>query len=219
MARQTDLLIGDIPVRVRYGNVKHIRVTVRPPDGEVRVSAPNRANEQHVIDFLEARREWLRSNRARLTRPVEDGVRVWGELVPLDVTIRPGAARVEQADGRVLALVPTQDALPGALISWRKQLLAAAIPPLVATWEPRLGVKAKALTYRHMTSRWGTCNRRTGRLTFNTDLSLKHPGYTEYVVVHELAHLEVPNHGPEFQAILNQHLPQWRATRRALNAH
>ncbi|MDO4785023.1 MAG: M48 family metallopeptidase, partial [Propionibacteriaceae bacterium] len=64
---------------------------------------------------------------------------------------------------------------------------------------------------------WGSCNHRTGRLTFNTGLTHHDPSCLEYVVVHELAHLLVADHGPRFRAILDHHLPDWRHRTRLLN--
>lgn len=97
-----------------------------------------------------------------------------------------------------------------------KAVVAACVPPLVAKWEPVLGVKAGKLAYRNMTSRWGSCQPSTGRICINTRLALYPPECLEYVVVHELCHLLVRNHGPEFWGLVEAALPHWREARSKL---
>lgn len=98
---------------------------------------------------------------------------------------------------------------PAEVRQWR-QVVEAFVPALIEKWEPVLGVKAGPVAYRKMKSRWGSCQAATGRLCFNVVLALYPPECLEYVVVHELAHLRVPNHGAEFKALMDQALPDWR---------
>lgn len=216
-ARLSLLTISGIPIRVRYGNVKYLRITVRPPEGEVRVSAPLRLSEADVASVVTGKLAWIKHARARLIRPSESGVRIWGHLVEVEVHIAPGRPTVSEVDGRLVVQVPHADAIPKAIHVWRKRELASALPDLLERWQPRLMVSASSITLRSMTTRWGTCNHRTGRLTFNTELTCYDPALLEYVVAHELAHLIVADHGPKFCAILDHHLPDWRTRRRALN--
>lgn len=99
---------------------------------------------------------------------------------------------------------------------WRK-VVAAFTPVLIEQWEPILGVKAGQLAYRKMKSRWGSCQPSTGRICINTVLALYPPECLEYVVVHELCHLLVPGHGPEFYAIMDRVMPDWKQRRAKLN--
>ena len=101
--------------------------------------------------------------------------------------------------------------------AWRT-IVEALVPDLVAKWEPVLGVRAGKITYRNMTSRWGSCQPKTGRICINVRLALYPPECLEYVVVHELAHLREPNHGPRFHALLDAALPNWRTAERKLRA-
>jgi predicted metal-dependent hydrolase len=91
------------------------------------------------------------------------------------------------------------------------------ISNMVPLWEFRLGVKAKEWKLRKMKSRWGSCDTRTGKITFSTGLIRKSLRCIEYVVAHELAHLIVADHSKKFYAVIAKHFPYWKEVRRELN--
>lgn len=68
-----------------------------------------------------------------------------------------------------------------------------------------------------MTTRWGTCNVKTCKIWLNLQLAKKPIDCLEYVILHELAHLEVKNHNEQFIAIMDRHMPNWREIRKKLN--
>ena len=135
-------------------------------------------------------------------RQLVESQRDWIEQQLATIADRP-SARFEQAS-------------PQEQAKWRF-VVEAFVPPLLEKWEPVIGVRHKKLAYRNMKSRWGSCQPQTGRICINTRLALFPPQCLEYVIVHELCHLRVPNHGPEFEALLDQYLPPWRAAERLLN--
>lgn len=112
-------------------------------------------------------------------------------------------------------LLKASYANPAEVAAWRA-VVEALVPPLVAKWERIMGVKAGKLAYRNMKSRWGSCQPSTGRICINVRLALFPPDCLEYVVVHELAHLIVAGHGPEFRRIMDAYLPTWRDSRAKL---
>lgn len=102
-----------------------------------------------------------------------------------------------------------ENATPEQVRQWRA-VVEKCTPALVAAWEPILGVKVKTLAYRNMKSRWGSCQPTTGRICINVRLALYPPECLEYVVVHELCHLLVHGHGPEFRSLMTSVMPDWR---------
>lgn len=68
-----------------------------------------------------------------------------------------------------------------------------------------------------MTTRWGTCNSKTGKLWFNLQLAKKTPECLEYVILHELCHLEEKNHSDRFIALMDKYMPMWREIKATLN--
>ena len=118
-------------------------------------------------------------------------------------------------DAKNSPMAQAEAATPAQVREWRA-VVEACTPPLVAAWEPILGVKAKTLVYRNMKSRWGSCQPTTGRICINVRLALYPPECLEYVVVHELCHLLVPGHGPEFHQLMTRVMPDWKQRRAKL---
>jgi predicted metal-dependent hydrolase len=68
-----------------------------------------------------------------------------------------------------------------------------------------------------MTTKWGACNTSTGKIWLNLQLAKKPIECLEYVILHELIHLKVRNHGPEFVTEMNRYMQNWREIRNQLN--
>ena len=92
---------------------------------------------------------------------------------------------------------------------WHKSLLHEFIPPLIAKWEPRLGVAVNAYFLQRMKTKWGSCNHQAGHIRLNTELVKKPKDLVEYVVVHEMVHLLEPTHSERFLKLLSEHFPTW----------
>jgi predicted metal-dependent hydrolase len=86
---------------------------------------------------------------------------------------------------------------------------------LARHWATRIGVKTTQIHLRTMRSKWASMST-AGRLTLNTDLLTIPRSLAEYVVVHELVHLLVPNHGKVFKSLLAAYLPDWHERDRML---
>ena len=78
----------------------------------------------------------------------------------------------------------------------------------VQQWSERIGVKVREIHLRQMQRKWASISMK-GRLTLNTDLLNLPETLTEYVIVHELVHLLVPNHGKLFKSFMSAYLPDW----------
>lgn len=75
----------------------------------------------------------------------------------------------------------------------------------VEAWAKRLWVRPKVVQVRRMRHKWGSCSAR-GRVTFDADLLGQHPEFRKRVILEELLHLRVPNHGRLFRALLGAYL-------------
>lgn len=118
-------------------------------------------------------------------------------------------ARVAPTDRRSLASV---------LEMWLRERAAADIEAALDRHASALGVDPGRVSIRDPKTRWGSAAR-TGRLAFSWRLVLAPPEALETVVVHELAHLRVFGHGPDFWAVVASRVPDHLAWRRWLRDH
>lgn len=111
------------------------------------------------------------------------------------------------------------------------QQLADKVPPplpeqtspdelrmLVREWAERVGVDPGRITLRPMQRKWGSCSRGTN-ITLNTSLTGVPRHLAEYVILHELVHLRVFNHGKAFKAEMSRYMPDWAARDRELDQY
>jgi predicted metal-dependent hydrolase len=101
--------------------------------------------------------------------------------------------------------------------AWYRQQIRQAVPPLLARWEPLLGVSVAGFYVQRMRTRWGSCRPRTRSIRLNTELAKKPPECLEYIVVHEMVHLLEPSHNGRFVALMDRFLPKWQFSRDELN--
>lgn len=71
----------------------------------------------------------------------------------------------------------------------------------VEAWARRMAVRPKSVQLRSMTRKWGSCST-AGRVTFDTSLLRQHAEFRKRVIVEELLHLRIPNHGKLFKTLL-----------------
>ena len=95
-----------------------------------------------------------------------------------------------------------------ANIRHRFSLHPADLRDAVWYWSDRIGVKVREIHLRQMRRKWASISTK-GRLTLNTDLLGLPETLTEFVIVHELVHLLVPNHGKLFKGYMSAYLPDW----------
>jgi predicted metal-dependent hydrolase len=223
--------IEGIQVEVIRKAILHLRITVYPPDGNVRLTAPLWASDEALRLAVLERLAWIKRHRERIAgqprqaeRRMTDGETHWFQGKPYLLVIRetPGREKVVLTDQGTMELTlrPGSEAehRRSVLDRWLKKQLSLEIAGLVAKWEPILGVASEALGVRRMKTRWGSCNPRAKRLWFNLELAKKPRDCLEYVVVHELTHLLERRHDAHFKALMDQSLPEWRRIRRQLNS-
>lgn len=224
------LQVEDLAIEVTRKAIKHAYLRVDGA-GEVRMSAPRRMPQRELEAFARSKLNWIRRQQEKVRsrpKPLQhkyvsgEPFLVWGREVRLQVVEADGKPAVELRGAALrLAVRPGMSkSMRAALIeAWFREQLKAAVPTLLARWEPRLGVKLARFTLRKMKTRWGSCSTKPRTVRFNIELAYLYPEYLEYVLVHELVHLLEPSHNARFKALMDRHLPGWRTIRKQLNDH
>ncbi len=225
------IMLGDIPVEVTRKRMKTLRLSVSPPDGRVRISAPLKAGDEIVLRMATDRLAWIERQREKFAvvpppAPVDyvDGElhAFLGEPRRLLVRERNRAARVDACGDATIAITvrpgSTREQREAALLDWYRDRLSKLIPPLIDRWRSVMNVSVAEWRIRKMKTRWGSCNIRERRVWFSLELARKPEPCLEYIVVHELTHLLERGHGARFKALMDGFLPDWRERRKLLNA-
>ena len=223
------LKLGDMILDVVQKDIKNVHLSVYPPNGRVRISAPVRRNTDTIRVFAISKLSWIKQQQRKLLEQERESPRefldreshnVWGKRYLLQVTEVDAAPKVELVHRKLRLAVRsgTSEEKRGAIIdAWYREQLRPAVPAIIARWEPVLGVKVARFFVQRMKTKWGSCSADVGSIRLNTDLAKKPPECLEYIVVHEMVHMLEPTHNDRFVALMNQFMPKWQHCRQMLN--
>lgn len=223
------ITLGEIVADVVLKDIKNVHLSVYPPNGHVRISAPERMSIDSIRAYAVSKLTWIKQQRIKLQsqeritpRDYVDGEShyVWGKRYLLKVIESDQTPHVSlRARHLCLFVRPGADKehREAVLEGWLRQRLKDAIPDLIAKWEPRLGVRVQSFFVQRMKTKWGSCNHKKGNIRLNTELAKKPLECLEYIVVHEMVHLLEPSHNERFLALMTHHLPKWKFYRDELN--
>ena len=225
-----NILVSGIEIEVKKKNIKNMHLSVLPPDGKVRISAPLRIKDEAIRLFAITKIGWIRKqitkfeNQPRQTeREYINGEShyVWGKRYRLEINYyNHGRNNVEIRGNRLILTVrevSSKEQRERLMTEWYRKLVKEKAQELADKWEKIIGVKAQSVQVRNMLTRWGSCNVRKGRIWVNLQLAKKPVECLEYVVVHELVHLLEKGHNSIFVGYMNEYLPDWRIRKNILN--
>lgn len=223
--------IGGIDVEIVRKKIKNLHIGCYPPDGRVRVAAPEHMGNDAIKLAVLTRMPWIRRKQAQFLGQDRQAPRrfISGETHflfgrPLRLEVQEWEKNVHrisrQRSNHLLLRVPmgSQTAqLRRWMTAWLKAELRKVAEPRIQTLADRMGVRPAKWGIRAMKTKWGSCNAKRGVIWLNAELAKKPERMIDYVIVHELAHLVSPRHDSQFTAILDRELPRWREIRRELN--
>jgi predicted metal-dependent hydrolase len=211
--------MSEIPYTVRRSSrARRVRVNVHA-HAEVEVVLPVRVPERAAAAAVRELRPWI---ERRLGEAQEALARVAARAgtVPylgaeLQLVAEPGRTRVHRTGEQLL--VPDGDPRP-ALERYYRRAARAEIAPRLDRATALAGSSYRDLSIRAQRTRWASCSA-DGAMSFNWRLLLAPPHVLDYVVWHEVCHLEILDHSPRFWALLERFWPQWREDREWLRAN
>lgn len=146
---------------------------------------------------------------------------LWGKRYLLKVVDEQAAPRVELRHSQVILRVSSRtnyDTKEAIVSRWYREQIKAAVPDLIAKWEPIVGATVKRPFVQRMKTKWGSCNPGTRSIRLNTHLAKKPRECLEYILVHEMFHLLERHHNDRFRRYMDRCMPQWRMCREELNS-
>ena len=221
--------ISGIEIEVQKKNIKNLHLVVLPPDGKVRVSAPMHLSDDSIKMFVRTKLSWIKKQQEKFEKQPRQSEReyvsgetlyVFGQQYFLRVMYSyKGNSLVLSGDEAILTVrkESTASQREAFVNEWYRELLKEQVVKLLPKWEEKTGLYCSSWQTKYMITKWGTCNTKTKKIWLNLQLAKKPIECLEYVILHELVHLKVKNHNSDFIAILDNHMPFWRETRKMLN--
>ncbi len=210
---------AQIPYTVRRSKrARRVRVNVHAHSG-VEVVLPARAPERAAAAAVSELRPWIERRLAE-ARQVQARIAARAGTLPylgtaLELVPQPGRTRVHRRGEQLL--VPAAEAAPAIERFYRR----AAREEIAARLERATtlaGSSYSGLDIRAQRTRWASCSP-SGRMSFNWRLLMAPESVLDYVVWHEVCHLEILDHSPRFWSLLARRWPRYREDREWLRRH
>jgi len=221
--------LGNISVDVVQKDIKNIHLSVYPPTGRVRISAPLRFDLDTIRIFAISKLSWIKKQQTKLRNQERETRREYvsreshyfmGKRYLLKVS-ETDLAQTAVLRHDVIELIvkrgATREQKQKLLEGWYRQRLRRKIEKYISFWEMKMNLEVSEFGIKKMRTKWGSCNREAKRIWINLELAKKPQECLEYIVVHEMAHLIERNHNARFVALMNQFFPQWRHCKEELN--
>jgi predicted metal-dependent hydrolase len=225
-----ELEIGNICVEVVKKDIKNLHLAVYPPNGRVRLAAPEGVNDETLRLFTISKLPWIRKQQRRFAVQEREPERKYVHreshyflgkryLLRIMETDKPAKVEIKNKAYIDLYIKPGSSTVQRQqlLNEWYRAELKKLIPDILAQWERRVGVQAEDWGVKQMKTKWGTCNIQKKRILVNLELAKKPVHCLEYIIVHELIHLLERLHNERFLAYLDKFMPRWKYYRDELN--
>ena len=220
--------VSDIEIELIRKNIKNMHLYVMRPDGSIRVTAPKRISEETIRQFIISRYDWIKKQQKKInsepknipiTYSSGDKLQIFGEPYTLEI-IFAKKNQFSFFNGRAILYCKENSSAEQREKIAEKELrcaLSKELEEIIKKWENITALHSSSYQIKKMKTRWGTCNTRTRKIWLNYELIHSKRECIEYVVMHELAHLKVPNHGKDFIALMDRYMPCWKDLREELN--
>lgn len=224
------ITVSGLTVEIVRKPIKNLHLGVYPPQGRVRVAAPLAVDDEAVRMAVVGKLGWIKRQRSKFQAQPRQSQRLMvsgeshyflGRRYRLRIQETNETPRIALRANSTMDLFvrgdTTAERREQMLYDFYRAELKGLVLELLAKWQPKLGVEAKAWGIKRMKTKWGSCNIEACRIWLNLELAKKPLACIEYTLVHELSHLHERHHNDRFMSFLDDNLPQWRSLRSELN--
>lgn len=222
--------VGGICVDVVRKDIKNLHLAVYPPSGRVRIATPLKIDDEAVRLFAISKLAWIKKKQRQFgeqqRQPVRECVSreshyFQGRRYLLNVIEHNAPPKVELRNKVYIDLYvregSSQEKRQKVMTEWYRKRLKEQIPGLIEKWQEVISVQVKDWGVKQMKTKWGTCNIKAKRIWLNLELAKKPMHCLEFIIVHEMTHLQERYHNDCFIAHLDKYMPQWRSYKKELN--
>ncbi len=219
------MIIGGIPISVLRKDIKNLHLGVYPPHGRVRIAAPMRFTDEAIRVFAVSKIPWIKNQKVNFKGQERQTKREYvsgeshyfmGRKYILKVIYVDAPPKIELSKKTYIKLFvrpkSSHKKRREIVTEWYRKELKKEIPPLIEKWEKKIGVKVADWGVKKMSTRWGTCNLKAKRIWLNLELVKKTKRCLDFIV-----HILERSHNDHFKALMDKHMPKWKACRDELN--
>lgn len=230
-SNRTTLTVSDLPVELVRKDIKNIHLSVLPPDGRVRLSAPLGMTDDNARLAVVTRWNWIRRKQKEFTSQRREPFREYvngeshyfdGQKYLLSLVRAEIAAKVCIAGNGRIELYCRAEAShlvkKRAFDNFYRHHLNSLVARTLPSYCKAFDVQEPEVRIQRMRTKWGSCNAKSRRVLINLELAKKPRQCFEYILAHELTHLRVRHHNQEFLNVLENVLPDWANRRDTLNS-
>ncbi len=221
--------LGNIIIDVEQKDIKNIHLSVYPPNGRVKIAAPQRMDLDTIRVFAINKLKWIKKQQETYRNQEREAPREYlskeshyfrGKRYLLKIVEQNAKPKVVLTHSEIILYIRPNspvDKRKELVDEWYRGELRNFIPKLMDKWEKKIGVKANEFGIKKMRTKWGTCNTEAKRIWINLELAKKPIECLEYIIVHELVHLLERGHNERFIKYMDNIMPKWRSYREELN--
>ena len=218
--------INGINVIVQRKKIKNMYLRVIPPEGTVKISAPYFVSDEHIIEFVNSKMDWILEKQEQIANKkyipslkYVNGEKhlLWGE----EYTLQLIANNIKTAfvkENTLYLPVSKRSKMKNrqkTLENFYRAELQREIDSIYDKCTDIVGKKPSEIKIRKMKN-WGNC-KQNKVITLNLNLAKKPKICLEYVFIHELCHLIEFNHSKKFKMLMDKYCPNWREIKKILN--
>lgn len=209
----------DYTCHVKYSKRKSIEIGVTP-SGDIRLKVPLRTSDKSISDIIKKKSDWLIEKLALVANnTISKRQYVSGETIlylgqPIYVQIKRrdvNRLQISMVENEVVIVVATDtgnEEIKDLLIGLYKKLLKALIISRIDFYQSRFDKRPSRVTIRDQKTRWGSCSSRAS-LNFNYRLLMAPIEIIDYIVVHEMCHMDYMDHSKEYWQRVKEVMPDY----------
>ncbi|WP_282432932.1 M48 family metallopeptidase [Leptospira johnsonii] len=221
--------LGGVYIEVIQKEIQNLHLSVYPPNGRVRISAPKEMDMDTIRIYTISKFSWIKKQQRKFKAQARETKRDYisreshyylGRRYLLRIFKGSTRPSIERKYSYIDLCVP-----PGIskmkkhtlILDWYRKELKQISEPIFNHWVRKLNLNNVEFSIRIMKTRWGSCNREKRKIWLNLELVKKPKECIEYIIVHELLHFFEKNHSPRFNSLMSKYCSNWKDLREKLN--
>lgn len=223
------IILNNIEIQVTRKRIKNIHLSVMPPNGIVKISAPIEITDDALIAFASSKLSWIKEQISKFSSQERESKReyVSGESFYLFgkrylLNINYGKRNnIRLTNDRAILEIKnnlTEKQKTNYVSKWYRNQLKNKLSELIKIWSNKIKLLPDSWQIKDMKTKWGSCTKKSKKLWFNLQLAKKPIECIEYVVVHELIHLKHEKHNDNFKSMLSTYMSNWQDRKDKLNS-